>query len=230
MGHLLGHGVRFGVARDVMAAGEGIETMLSLRCVMPDHADGGGALGGASLRHPVPWTLRRLYIVRDDDPAGDGAAASLIDRANAAGNRGDHPVANAGGLQRGSPPRWASMRFGLRSGRKSRRRMSHASWNCRREPKRGIEFRGGSRMRVASDRGAPRVVGEDRAHGLLRGRSGRQTARPGNGFGPTIFRRAPERALCIARQNSRPSPSSTSLRPFAALRVHARTARRLSSP
>ncbi len=35
MGHLLGHAVRFGPAGDVMAAGEGIETMLSLRCVMP---------------------------------------------------------------------------------------------------------------------------------------------------------------------------------------------------
>ena len=31
-------------------------------------------------------TLRRLYIVRDDDPAGDSAMASLIDRANEAGN------------------------------------------------------------------------------------------------------------------------------------------------
>jgi hypothetical protein len=36
MGHLLGHGVRFGVAGDVMAAGEGIETMLSLRSVLPN--------------------------------------------------------------------------------------------------------------------------------------------------------------------------------------------------
>ncbi len=35
----------------------------------------------------------------------------------------------------------------------------------------------------------PRVVGEDRAHGLLRGRSGQQAARPGNGGWPTIFRR-----------------------------------------
>ncbi len=35
IGHLLGHGVRFGVATDVMAAGEGIETMLSLRSIMP---------------------------------------------------------------------------------------------------------------------------------------------------------------------------------------------------
>src|SRR5580704_12194837 len=31
MGHLLGHGVRFGMTTDVMAAGEGIETMMSLR-------------------------------------------------------------------------------------------------------------------------------------------------------------------------------------------------------
>ena len=36
MGHLLGNAVRFGIAHDVAAAGEGIETMLSLRCVMPD--------------------------------------------------------------------------------------------------------------------------------------------------------------------------------------------------
>jgi len=35
MGHLLGHGVRFGMAADVMAAGEGIETMLSLRMILP---------------------------------------------------------------------------------------------------------------------------------------------------------------------------------------------------
>ena len=53
MGHLLGHAVRFGPAGDVMAAGEGIETMLSLRCVMPDHADGRSTLGRASRSHPV---------------------------------------------------------------------------------------------------------------------------------------------------------------------------------
>src|SRR5882724_8674051 len=38
MGLLFGHAVRFGPAGDVMAAGEGIETMLSLRCVMPNMA------------------------------------------------------------------------------------------------------------------------------------------------------------------------------------------------
>ena len=35
MGDLLGNAVRFGVASDVLAAGEGIETMLSLRCALP---------------------------------------------------------------------------------------------------------------------------------------------------------------------------------------------------
>ena len=32
-----------------------------------------------------PETLRRLYIVRDNDPAGDSARASLVERANTAG-------------------------------------------------------------------------------------------------------------------------------------------------
>jgi hypothetical protein len=35
MGGLLGNAVHFGTADDVLAAGEGIETMLSLRCVLP---------------------------------------------------------------------------------------------------------------------------------------------------------------------------------------------------
>jgi hypothetical protein len=35
LGRLLGSGVRFGRATDVMAAGEGLETMLSLRAVLP---------------------------------------------------------------------------------------------------------------------------------------------------------------------------------------------------
>jgi hypothetical protein len=85
MGHLLGNAVRFGVAHDVMAAGEGIETMLSLRCALPTMPMV-AALSAAHLAAILfPATLRRLYIARDDDPAGDGAMASLIDRANEAG-------------------------------------------------------------------------------------------------------------------------------------------------
>jgi Toprim domain len=85
MGALLGNAVRFDVARDCLAAGEGIETMLSLRCVMPTMPMV-AALSAAHLAAILfPATLRRLYIASDDDPAGDGAMASLIDRANEAG-------------------------------------------------------------------------------------------------------------------------------------------------
>ena len=85
MGDLLGNAVRFGVVGGVMAAGEGIETMLSLRCVLPTMPMA-AALSAAHLAAILfPETLRRLYIARDDDPAGDGAMAALIDRAQAVG-------------------------------------------------------------------------------------------------------------------------------------------------
>lgn len=84
MGHLLGNAVRFGVAYDVAAAGEGIETMMSLRGVMP----GMPMMAGLSAAHLAailfPPTLRRLYVVRDNDPVGDNAMAQLFDRTQAA--------------------------------------------------------------------------------------------------------------------------------------------------
>ncbi len=85
LGHLLGNAVRFGVAGEVKAAGEGIETMLSLRCVLPTMPMV-AALSAAHLGQlQFPDTLRRLYIARDDDPAGDCAMTILIDRAREAG-------------------------------------------------------------------------------------------------------------------------------------------------
>jgi len=85
MGELLGHAVRFGVANEVMAAGEGIETMMSLRCVLPAMPMV-AALSAAHLSAiRFPATLRRLYIARDLDPAGDNAMAKLVDRAQSAG-------------------------------------------------------------------------------------------------------------------------------------------------
>lgn len=85
MGHLLGHGVRFGVAIDVMAAGEGLETMLSLRSALPTLP----MLAALSANHLAailyPATLRRLYVARDRDPAGDLAVATLTERAQSAG-------------------------------------------------------------------------------------------------------------------------------------------------
>ena len=85
MGHLLGNAVRFDVVRDVAAAGEGIETMLSLRCVMPVMP----MLAALSAAHLAailfPATLHRLYVVRDNDAAGDAAMGGLLDRARAVG-------------------------------------------------------------------------------------------------------------------------------------------------
>ena len=85
MGHLLGHGVRFGVPTDVMAAGEGLETILSLRSALPRLP----MLAALSANHLTailfPAALRRLYVARDRDPAGDLAVAALTERAQSAG-------------------------------------------------------------------------------------------------------------------------------------------------
>ena len=85
MGNLLGHAVGFGTARDVMAAGEGIETMLSLRMIL-SNLPMAAALSASHLAViRFPRSLKRLYIARDDDPAGDGASARLTQRAKDAG-------------------------------------------------------------------------------------------------------------------------------------------------
>jgi hypothetical protein len=85
MGHLLGHGVRFGMANNVLAAGEGIETVLSLRMALPSMP----MLAALSAHHlaaiQFPSALRCLYVVRDADPAGDRAMESLIVRAREIG-------------------------------------------------------------------------------------------------------------------------------------------------
>ncbi len=81
LGHLLGNGVRFGVARDVVAAGEGIETMLALKSVLPTLP----MIAALSANHlaalDLPPNLRRLYVARDNDEAGRLAAVRLRDRA-----------------------------------------------------------------------------------------------------------------------------------------------------
>ena len=85
MGELLGNAVRFGVADDVLAAGEGIETMLSLRCVLPTLP----MVAALSANHLaallLPLSLRRLYLARDADTVGEAAAVTLTERAEAVG-------------------------------------------------------------------------------------------------------------------------------------------------
>ncbi len=89
LGHLLGNGVRFGEATDLLVAGEGIETVLALKSVLPAlpmiaalSASHLAALDLPLLRGPP---LRRLYVARDNDTAGLKAANRLRDRGIAAG-------------------------------------------------------------------------------------------------------------------------------------------------
>jgi Toprim domain-containing protein len=85
LGRLLGSAVRFGQAGDVLAAGEGLETMLSLRVVLPALPIV-AALSATHLAAFVPPSgLRRLYIARDNDRVGRRAAEMLGARAHAGG-------------------------------------------------------------------------------------------------------------------------------------------------
>lgn len=85
MGLLLRNGVRFGMAADIMAAGEGVETMLSLRCVVPTLPMVAALSASHLAALALPPALRRLYLARDDDPAGRWAVETLATRANAEG-------------------------------------------------------------------------------------------------------------------------------------------------
>lgn len=85
MGNLLGHAVRFGAVEDVLAVGEGIETMLSLRAALPGMPMAAALSAGHLGAVEFPGTLRRLYFARDCDAAGDKAAAALTARAVTAG-------------------------------------------------------------------------------------------------------------------------------------------------
>ncbi len=85
MGDLLGNAVRFDPADDVLAAGEGIETMLSLRFALPTMPMAAALSANHLAALLLPATLRRLYIARDADAAGDRAAVTLSTRAKEAG-------------------------------------------------------------------------------------------------------------------------------------------------
>ena len=92
LGHLLGNGVRFGSASEpapaqagVVAAGEGVETMLALASVLPSLP----LIAALSANHLAALAFapswRRLYVARDNDAAGRHAATRLHERGQAAG-------------------------------------------------------------------------------------------------------------------------------------------------
>ena len=89
MGDLLGSGVRFGRHTDtplsILAAGEGLETIMSLRMVMPTMP----MIAGLSANHLaallLPSSLGRLYIAVDADRAGRRGMERLSRRARESG-------------------------------------------------------------------------------------------------------------------------------------------------
>lgn len=85
MGNLLGHGVRIGAATDILAAGEGLESTLSVRMALPDMP----VIAALSANHLaeliLPTGLQRLYIAADADEAGAMAAANLSKHAETVG-------------------------------------------------------------------------------------------------------------------------------------------------
>jgi hypothetical protein len=86
MGDLLGNAVRFGVTEDdVLVAGEGIETMLSLRCALPTLPMAAALSANHLAAILLSPSLRRLYIARDADAAGDTVKITLAQRAGTAG-------------------------------------------------------------------------------------------------------------------------------------------------
>ena len=84
-GDLLGNGTRFGLAADVLAVGEGLETTLTLRAAMPTIP----LVSATSANHLsallFPTSLRTLLVIRDNDYAGDAATDALFARSQAAG-------------------------------------------------------------------------------------------------------------------------------------------------
>jgi hypothetical protein len=86
IGSLFGNGVRFaGAVSDVLVAGEGLESVLSVRRLLPAIP----AVAGLSANHLaallLPSGLRRLYVACDNDAEGLRAFERLKRRAEAAG-------------------------------------------------------------------------------------------------------------------------------------------------
>ena len=89
LGDIWTHAVRFGIVDDVMAAGEGIETTLSVRSAPPAlpmiSALSASHLAAVAFPRRVPSPLAPLYIASDADPAGKRAASALAARVREVG-------------------------------------------------------------------------------------------------------------------------------------------------
>ncbi len=80
MGNLLRHAVRVGSPTDILAAGEGLETMLSLNLAVPRLPVAAALSGNHLAAFDPPTDLRRLYVAIDNDAAGQAAFDALTNR------------------------------------------------------------------------------------------------------------------------------------------------------
>jgi hypothetical protein len=85
LGEIAGYGVRFGTANNVMAAGEGLETVLSVRTILPAMPMAAALSANHLAVFRPPLALRRLYVAQDNDATGRRAAQQLSCRAQAGG-------------------------------------------------------------------------------------------------------------------------------------------------
>ena len=195
MGQLRGHGVRFGFVNDVMAAGEGIETMLSLRCALPQlpmiAALSRPAISRAC-RFPRPCAASTSRATMT--PPATTHQINSLQRASAAGDRGDRPVADARRLQRRPAPSAGSPNFVRRCEFSSPRMTSSASCRRCREQRRGLTERSDPRCnRRIAHRGLPFP---ERAAPTAFKRGGPAASDPApQRRAATIFRRALKGAL-----------------------------------
>lgn len=85
LGDILGHAIRFGASKNMLAVGEGIETILSLREALPAMPLAAATSSSHLAAFAFPPGLERVYVARDRDAAGDAAFSILSDRSREAG-------------------------------------------------------------------------------------------------------------------------------------------------
>ena len=116
MGHLLGHAVRFGRARDTMAAGEGIETVLSLRSILPAMPMAAALSAGHLRRLPAPAGPAPALHRARPRPGRTLGGRQAVGPGAGGRDRGDRAGADQGRLQR----RPAAARSGCAGGQGAR--------------------------------------------------------------------------------------------------------------
>lgn len=80
-GNLYGNGVWFGRSTEILIAGEGMETILSLKTARPDIPMVAALTANHLAALKLPTGLKHLVIARDNDEAGQRAAEQLSERA-----------------------------------------------------------------------------------------------------------------------------------------------------